>query len=402
MEDTLKKVIIIGETKDSEPLIKYLSHRTDVQFYICDIFENKDDMEEYMTFPISRMSEMERDCVIITARSNAKSIRKVLTEEYGVSDDEILEFWKMYNAYVPLMVCDRIMLNPKHSSYDGLICGLSRTEVGILTEKLGGKDTVFCNLSVSSQDLYFQYKTIEYCAKKYPNKLKNLKYAVIETYDYNYFNFDTSKGKAALEYLGWGGYNIEPHNFNDNGRYNFTFDQAMQSIINEKYGSISEKNIAMWEEFCRDVFAYNDFDGFNANFDVKKRTTIVTDEQIDGFLYNRAVLVKFFPETIKENISMLGKIMELLKGINPEMKIYTLIIPKYRETQRRDEERMQAHKKYFNEAIEDLKKMYGFVHLDFSDHEISDHRNYYYDATHLNLFGADVFTEILNKTIFGV
>ena len=393
---------MVGETADSEPLLKYYANRPDKEYYMCDMFEYKGDMQRFRTFSLCRINDMQYDCIIITAKANAAAIKKVLVEEHGIDLNVIIEFWKMYNAYIPLMVCDRIMLNPQHSSFDGLICGLSHTEVGILTDKLGGDDVTFCNLSVSSQDMYFQYKTIEYCYQKFPHKLKNLKYAIIETYDYNYFNFDTSKGKAAFEYLGWGGYNLDPHNFNDNRRLDFTFDQAMQGILNNKYKSISEENVNMWEIFCKDVFAYNDFKGFEGNFDVKKRTSIVTDEQIDGFFYNRSVVAKVFPDTIKENIDMFRKILELLKAINPDIKIYSVMVPRYRETQIRDQRFSENHIGYFKETINTFKKEYGFEHLDLTDNEIADHRNYYFDAVHLNLFGAEAFTQLLNKIIFDI
>ena len=402
MGDILKKVVIIGTIKDSEPILKYYSNRTDILFYMCDIFEYENDMAEYMKFPLYKIKDMFYDCIVITMKNDVAALKKVLMEEYNVDETIIIEFWKMYKAYLPLMVCDRVMLNPKHESYDGLICGLSHTEVGILTDKLGGRDITFCNLSVSSQDMYFQYKTIEYCMQKYPHKLANLKYAIIETYDYNYFNFDTSKGKAAFEYLNWGGYNMDPHNFNENHRYDFTFDQAMQSIINNKYGSISESNIEMWEVYCRDVFAYNDFKGFEGNFNVMTRTNIVSNKQIEGFFYNRAVLSKLFHDTIKENIAMFRKLLEMLKRINPDIKIYSVMVPRYRETQIRDQRFMENHIDYFNDTINALKEEYGFIHLNFLNHEIADHRNYYFDAAHLNLFGAEVFTRLLNKTVFNI
>ena len=99
-----------------------------------------------------RRFNIEYYCVVITVKPSL-TVKKILVEEYNVDSNKILEFWKIYNAHIPLMVCDRLMLNPRNASFDGIICGLSYTEVGILPEKLNG---TFANLSVSSQDIYYQ------------------------------------------------------------------------------------------------------------------------------------------------------------------------------------------------------------------------------------------------------
>lgn len=400
MDNKEKKIVIFGDVNDSMPLLRYLEQNADTDHKICDLFEKDGNMKGYDVFSISDIGSIDYDCAIITVRSDPASVKKILIEEYGVDAKKILEFWKVYNGFVPLMVCDRFMLNPKHKPYNGIICGLSHSEVGILPDKLGGENDSFCNLSVSSQDLFFQYKTIEYCLNKYPGMFSKLEYAIIETHDYNYFNFDTSLAHASFEYLCWGGFNEDPHHFDNNYRYEFTFEQAMQHIINNKYGGITQEEIRLWDTYCKDVFEYNNFDGFNGNFDVVKRTAIVTDKQIDGFLYNRSVVTKMFPETIKENISNIQKIFDLLISVNPDIKIYSIIIPRYCETEKRDHQCLKEHITYFQDIIRTLKKKYDFTHLDFKDHDISLHRNFYYDAAHLNLFGAAEFTKILNDIIF--
>lgn len=390
-------VLIIGSVSDSKPLLDYYRNNDGVDYAICDLFEKNSDMLDYHTFDICNIRDMDYDCVVITVKSS-QSVKNILMEEYNVDGSKILEFWKMYNAYVPLMVCDRIMLNPKHRSYDGIICGLSHTEVGVLPDRLNGR---FANLSVSSQDIYYQYQTIKYCWETYPNKLKDLKYAVIETHDYHYFNFDTTLGHASYEYLRWGGFNKDKHNFDRNKSYDFTFDQALQHIINNKYANITENEIHLWEAYCKDVFAYNDFKGFEGNFNVNDRTTIVTDEHINNYLYHRAMVAKVFPETIKENTNILKKLFDLLLSINPDIKIYTVIIPKYIETEERDYELLKQHIPIFEKIMDMLHKEYQFTHLDFKKiSDISQHRNFYYDAGHLNIFGANELTKMLNNIIF--
>ncbi|MBP1566630.1 MAG: SGNH/GDSL hydrolase family protein, partial [Oscillospiraceae bacterium] len=96
-----------------------------------------------------------------------------------------------------------------------------------------------------------------------------------------------------------------------------------------------------------------------------------------------------------------GEIIKLLKQVNPDIKIYSVIIPKYIETERRDSNELSKHISYFNDIIEENKGKYGLIHLDFKKiSDISENDLYYYDAGHLNMFGAQVLTDMLNKIIF--
>lgn len=86
------------------------------------------------------------------------------------------------------------MADPFHTHYNGMVLEISHAEVGILPKALNGD---FCNLAVSSQDIYYNMKTLKYCIDNYPNKIQDLQYLIFEMYDYTYFNYDVSLSKAA-------------------------------------------------------------------------------------------------------------------------------------------------------------------------------------------------------------
>lgn len=389
-------VLIVGSMEDSLPCIKQLEENG-LDYYICDLFVTDADAGKHKLFSLSETDSFDYDFIAITQKTDYDTAKAVLMDN-GAEECKILEYWKLYRACVPLMVCDRVMMNPKTESYDGIILGLSHTETGIIPERLSGS---FCKLSISSQDLYFQLKTLQYCLEQYPQKLSALKYAIIETHDYNYFNFDTTLGHAAYQYLYWGGYNKDPHNFNKNPRQSLNFDDAMCQIQNIRLSDINESELEIWERYFCGAPEKTGYEGFCGNFDLSKRTKTVSDDEIDSYLYERGTVIKKHDDTIRENISCLKAIFDTLVKINPDIKIYSVVIPKYIATEIRDWKHLSKHKVYFNKIIEDLKKEYSFTHLDFKEcSDISCHREFYFDAAHLNVYGAQAFTDMLNDIIF--
>lgn len=111
------------------------------------------------------------DCIVVMFNDDKLSaditsmIEKIVTNENCTVFNYIL--W--HKAMLPAMRADLVMSNPLDCSYDGLIMGLSHAEVGILADRLQGN---YANLAVSSQDIYYNYKTLEYCIDKYWEKIK--------------------------------------------------------------------------------------------------------------------------------------------------------------------------------------------------------------------------------------
>ncbi len=337
--------------------------------------------------------------VVVTSKYDYDTIVRNLTKNYRIPEHKIVAFWKIYQACLPSMVCDRIMQNPKYNDCTGMIIGLCHTEVGIVLPKLKEK---FFNLSVSSQDLYFQLQTIRHCMEMYPEKFRKLKYVVLDLYGYNYFNFDTSLSNSALKYLLFGGYHMDSHHFDENRNMGFSFERAMDYLNRKKFEGLTEEQLILYDELFPDILKYTDYEGYDSKFcDLRQRFRVVSDEDVNTYDYGSATRTKIFPETIKENILNFRSILDLLYGLNPEMKIYTVIVPKYIQTQLKEDEVIAKHRLYFNRIISDLQKEYPFEHVDF--HMISDiafEKTNYHDSAHLNYLGALRFTEELNRVIW--
>jgi hypothetical protein len=337
------------------------------------------------------------DLFVITAKET--EVIKDMLLERNIKNEKILEFWKMYNAGIPSRVCDRAILNPKVESFEGVILGTGHAANGILTSQLNKS---FCNLAVSSQDIYYNYVTLKYCLENYPEKLQDLKYAIIDMYDYNYFNYDASQSNAIVDYVLSGGITTDEHNFSKNKRYNkLTFQQFVETIESEKFAGITDVDFANWSVNFPEIYTLSDFEGFGFNDEtLKNRTSVVTDEEIDAYNFRRAVANDVYDKTIDENMKWFEKTLDLLLKVNPEINIYLILIPKFVENETKDAFRMYKHKIIFNEKINTLKKVYNFEYVDFKD--ISDfmiYRKNFIDPRKFNWYGATKFTNEFNKII---
>ena len=389
-----KTALIIGSLKDSEVCIKQFQ-KNGVEFVFAK--ELVKEPCDFKTVSFLEAVDNDFDLFVITEK-NAAIIKDILKEQ-GVSDEKILLFWSLYNAGIPTMVCDKIMMNPNVKEYDGCIIGLSHAEVGVIPSMLNG---TFCNLAVSSQDIYYQYKTLEYCFENYPEKFRNLKCVVIDLCDYNYFNYDNSLSNSALNYINFGGFNLDAHNFLQNKSFDGEYAEIVEAITGSKLAGLTDVNIVNWTINFPDVYELANYEGFNSVYkDLSNRTNVVSDTQINNYQYSRGVVTHFFEKTIKENVETLGKMFDLLLNINPEMRIYTIIIPKFIEVEARDAKELLKHEKKFFEIIEELKGKYNFNLVDFKkSSNIMYNRNYYFDANHLNYYGAMCLTKELNDIMF--
>lgn len=390
-----KTALIIGNIKESELCIKQFQ-KNGVDFTFAEEFVNG--QCDYKTVSAFSVTSEQFDLFVVTEKNSLLSL-DMLKKEFNIPQEKIISFWQLYNASLPTRVCDRIMLNPSHCTYDGVILGLSNVEVGIIPSQLKAS---FCNLAVSSQDIYYNLKTLEYCYENYYEKLKNLKYAIVDLHDYNYFSFDTSMSTSALKYLGFGGYDLDAHNFSQNKNYNGDYSEYVEKIENLKFDGLNEVNVAQWSVNFPDVHELDNFAGFvSAYSDLSKRKAVVTDQQIDAYKYDRSNVVQIFDKTVKKNVEYLEKLLQLLYKINPEIKIYLTVLPKFVEVETKDAPQLLKHKNLFYEIIEKLRGKFDFEFLDFKKiSEIMYHRNYFYDANHLNYFGAIKLTDEINKIIF--
>lgn len=392
------KTVLIGKLNESTACIKQLE-ANGMSFCFVEELLDSEGSGGYDTISLKELPQYNNELVVITSRTDPSTLREFICDNYRIKRQHTILFWQLYNANIPIMVCDRVMMNPKKKSYDGLILGINHTEVGIVKEQLKGD---WCNLAVSLQDLYFQHKTLEYCIQKYPQKLKNLKYAIIDLYDYTYFGYNTSYSRSAIKYLSYGGFNLDPHDFDKCHLNKATFIQTMSQLTESRFKYLTNMDLDIWDQIFPDIYEYADYEGFCSNYDnLRTRIRVVTDDDVKAYPYERGIVKKAFEETVESSKLALEGIFKLLKDINPNIKIYTVVIPKYIATEALDAGGLAPYVESFNAIVAEMQKKHDFVHLDFKKiSNISHMKNMYFDAAHLNFYGATFLTAKLNDIIF--
>lgn len=143
------------------------------------------------------------------------------------------------------------------------------------------------------------------------------------------------------------------------------------------------------------------YDALSKDFPLKEtRDKCITAEEIEEFksMCNKgsSLTRKHFENTIKENIEIFNKILQLLTDINKNIKIYLVLVPVH-------EVRINMYdksKQNFYNIISEFRTKYNFKFWDFYKYkEISSKNYYFYDTNHLNYDGATVFTKMLNSYI---
>ncbi len=392
------KTVIVGPYSDSQPCIKQLM-QNGTDFCMVREFLADNEKVECEVISETELSNYSAELVVITDRKAAESIRQYLLNKHGLDRARVILFWNLYNYGVPLMLCDRVMQNPQNEEFEGIIIGGGNAKLGIITEQLKQS---FCNLSVVHQDLYYQCKTLEYCLEAYPEKLKDLKYAVVELDGYSYFNYDVSTSAETEQYLSDGGFNLDAHNYAYDKNKALSFESTVEKIYEKKLDGINDMDLAIWQQVFPDVYECAEYEGFDADHNLKLRTKFVDAVDLKNYNYNTADITSFNKNVIQENIDAFTKLLQILRNIAPEIKIYAIVVPKYIEIEALSAYGTAGHKHYFLDIVKELQSQFDFSYIDFRQtSDISSDRSNYYDAEHLNYFGALRFTEHLNNAMFG-
>lgn len=382
------QVYLITREKDSELVASCL--KENIEFDVILFWENVQEAKE-----ILNISEV--DFVVLAFRNSKETdfVLEILTQN-GVPIKNIIDFYRIYNLHLPQMVVDRNMLVNGSETYNGAILGLSHTEVGIIEQNMS-LPTV--NLSVSSQDIYYDYVNMQYMIQQYDDRIRDLKYVIIDLYKYNYFNFDVSKSRMAHLYYAWSGQHTDEHNFYKNHIYDFSFEDLNKYLEYEKYPKKTNEALLGWERlFEFDLNKVTDED-LKKRSPIHSRNVIVTDEVVANYNYSPNNVIKRFDDTIEENKLYFDKLIQLIQGVNHDVKIYAVQMPMFCDAWKRAEEYYSPWKQEFYEIMEGYKQKYSIEFWDFTEHPIANERICWYDTEHLNYYGALKFTDFLNQKI---
>lgn len=319
---------------------------------------------------------------------------------YGVIHPEktlVLDFYQVRRFKVPFMNVDLVMNNAYHTAYDGLIFGISHSEWGIIADRL--KPGNFAKLSVPSQDIYYNFKTLEYCCDKYFNKIAGLNTVIFDMYDYSYFNYDASMTDTIANYMGCGGFYKDPHNFEKNIDYpGWNYWGLAGEVKKLVLGDVEQEILDIWDMLFVDDMARLYDSKYCGTNDFRLRFDIVSDEQVDSFKIGSYTRERFM-NTIEENKQYFERMLYKLYEINPEVKIYLVMMPRYEGVWEKEQSMVYSWKDFFYDTLNEMRERHSFEILDFIRDDIKKTRAYYQDATHFNFLGAMKFTDLLNERL---
>ena len=382
------KILLIGKEQDIELVYRCVRDVEMVDKIICwDDDYGPEELEPDM------LAVYDAVIVAVESEKQAGYLYELLACIMGDDEGKLINFYAVYRAMVPDMIVDRVMKNPLIPKYDGMILGISHANYGIIPRCL---NVPFCNLAVPSQDIYYNLKTLEYCLANYRSRIADLKYLVIDMFDYTYFNYDVSLSKTAVSYYYYyGGYILDAHNFAGNKNFDYGFEQMRRLLQEKKLAGIDHEKMLLWEQIFDNVHAGTQYREFGNPVKLFERARIVKKKDLDEYRVCTSIVQNTYQDTIKENIAHFYELLHLAYQLNPDLKVFVVLRPRYAEAEKMAAQAYAGWKKIFYDIIEESGRQYPFRFIDFKGHEISQERACYYDISHLNYYGAVKFTHLL-------
>ncbi len=382
------KVIIFGTGKCSEQLNNLLDReKVNIICYV-DNDLNKQGSNYFNKKVINPLHiiKLSFDFIIIASQFGNDILEQL--KAIGISENKIFDYFEYIKDFAIIDVCkfdyhkqktiyDNIMSS---IDYKMIITGLSYAEEGVIEQKLKFKTA---NLALASQDIYWDY----YIAKRIIENSKNdIRYCIIGLSYYS-FEYDLAlsiyKFKCPLIYNKLFGIN---HGYDKNK------DEVMKKLT-EKKGFFAEKFFS--KDYIHKYLKLVDYDGFYHNYRKKVFGELKFEEKVQRGK-NKAKIDsnKNYPETICENESLIYEYMSLLKNYN--IKPIIIIFPVTKYYFKYFDIRL---KEQFYDIIKNLYDKFEFQFLDFFDSNFFDDSDFR-DESHLNIFGAEKMTKILNEEIY--
>lgn len=380
------KIVIYGLGKGN----KYIEDNLKTEHEIIGYSDSYTNIKVYKGIKFYKPEELAQlsfDYIIISIRNRKEcwKVYELLTgEEYGIDKGKVIPFY----VYAKGEYWDICMSHADVEKIEGLILGTSYARHGILPDFLSA---YFVNLGVPSQDLFGNLETIKACFNKYGDRLKNLKYILVDMFDYTYFNYDASLCKLFFSHLRYGGI-IKKHNYENNSNYTNEFENELfiqlgikrDNSVTEILNYLFEKAFALDEEF----------DSCNRWNRIKGDASLPV-----GHFISHITRIKDI-KTIEENKKTFGAFCDMLLQFNPDIKIVCLLLPKYITLEETKNAVMEQRKAEFYEIINEFintKNIY-FWNYKFCE-GIADNNRLWFDIEHLNTIGARCMTSIIEEDL---
>lgn len=368
----MKNIIIYGVTniRLRREIEYYLSDEYIITGY-SDTYYKEDVIDQKRYIPSKDICKEEFDYIVLAAEAEAAQMAITnYLEELGIERDKIVTpvilLEKQFAGYSYLVndVCENCK-----GDFQGLIFGLSYSRKGIIKKRLLKP---FYDFSRDGMDLYYNMKIYEYALQR--QGFPHAAYALC-VFPYYYFNYDMSKSLAqyktgqifAMQGLkDWHNYTKCVGGGHKIGNYVANF-----KIFGEKYAKFYEsKN---YQPIIREVIHKDDM-------------------LVLGKIWHHE-----YKETVAENSKLFHEFIALLKGKG--MQIVIVVPPMYlKNCREEDKKAVERKKKEFYKNMEQWQEDGSVVVKDYTN-LYEENREYFYNPDHLNLYGSERFTEVINREI---
>ncbi|SHI41944.1 hypothetical protein SAMN02745163_00219 [Clostridium cavendishii DSM 21758] len=331
---------------------------------------NKDRENVHRYIDKKELSKIKFDYILIASQYHVEIIEEIM--KLGIDASKVINFFKIHNRNFKLIN----YLNLKEE-VDAVAIGMSYGECGINPEFLSFK---LFNLALSSQDIYYDDKTLRYLIEK-----KKIRKVIFEL-PYYILNYDLSRTKNMdLCYTNYYYIFNDLHSY-DKVDFNLNEFLIYENIINEKV-----YNDRFNEFYCSGNFERE----FRIYDEIMAKESIQEVENFgDDIIKNyKLYFVRQYKDTIEENKGILEGLLGFLnkQGVN----VYFVVTP---SLLRYNNDIFLESKNKFHEYMGDLKEKYKFDLYDFFEDEDFKYADFK-DYTHLNYNGSKKFTKKLNRKL---
>lgn len=388
------KVLILGEKNYIDEFLEYVNddgHYIDV--YYWDIEFGPELLLEGKT--------NEYDVVVVAYRDPelSKDLYYRVVDFTDSNSTQVLNFNALYKAAIPSLRVDAVMSNPAYDSYETMILGISHAEIGIIPNRLSKPA---CNLAITSQDIYYNIKNLEYVISNYWHKIKNVKNIILDMYDFNYFNFDLSLSKVILHYIEVGGYYMDNHNIENNRNFdNFVSTTQIKEYYRmQQLETIKSEDVSIWQMLFSNIYKMHANTDYYNYWNTETRLKKYDLEQTITYEGHVCDEKNRYEHSIKENIGLFDQLLDLIYKTWPDVNLSIIILPLPKAWKEfRHSKRYEEWETEYMDIISKTNEKYPFKFKSYLDDKICDDLRYFQDKDHLNYIGAVKFTKMVEQEL---
>lgn len=270
---------------------------------------------------------------------------------------------------------DRNLRNKLDTGIEGVVTGLSYEQRGLIFDKI--ERNIVC-LATPSQDLYLDYQNFLWIYNEVVVRRQGeIKYCIIGM-DFYRLWYDLSLSLQKERMLCFYNRLRCVHHYHDMDSWLMRYDEEVkicEELMIENY---------MDKDFCDNFHLELYYGEIKEQYEMTDETYSRDSEEV------KKVFNKPYPLTFHENIGILERFLKFLSLHHIKIIVYIPPFPKIFN------EFTSADMKQTTLAVlSELKERYEYEILDLSENKLFSNKHFA-DWCHLNAYGADLATELLN------